>query len=106
MIPEITIDNIFSYYVSIIGFTGDIWGGTFLGNPGKDLVNLEKGESYPIGLWIVADYSAAHLTSRVVQIMIQDQRNFQNLTGIGGSICLLIFLNCICVTCALIFAVC
>lgn len=75
-----------------MGFTGDIWGGTCLGiNPGKDLVNLEKDESYPIGLWIVADYSAAHLTSRVVQIMIQDLRNFQNLTGIGGNICLLIF---------------
>jgi len=51
----------------------------------KDLVNLEKGESYPIGLWIVADYSAAHLTSRVVQIMIQEKLGYKvALKGPGG----------------------
>ena len=40
----------------------------------KELVNLVSGQSYAIGLWRNGDYPAAHLTARVVQIIIQETK--------------------------------
>ena len=38
----------------------------------RDLVNVVAGESYSIGLWKTGNYAAAHLTTAVVQIMVEE----------------------------------
>jgi len=51
----------------------------------RELVNLLAGESYPIGLWRNADYAAAKLMARVVQIVIQEKLGYKvELKGPGG----------------------
>eukprot|EP00435_Cladocopium_sp_Y103_P075429 s332_g57.t1 len=51
----------------------------------KELVNLVSGLSYAIGLWRNGDYPAAHLTARVVQIIIQERLGYKvELKGPGA----------------------
>lgn len=51
----------------------------------RDLVNEVVGESYSIGLWKTGNYAAAHLTTAVVQIMVEEMLGYNTeLKGTGG----------------------
>eukprot|EP00435_Cladocopium_sp_Y103_P005247 s85_g1.t1 len=43
----------------------------------KDVVNVDTGESYPVGVWIAGDYAAAHLAASVVQIVVQEKVGYR-----------------------------